>query len=409
MPENAGLSRCCIRDGTRWSFSQRADTGVDTSERLGYDAGHSVDRLNPVSRMDPMRLSLRRTEPFPAALPGIRREFIRVALITLLLLSFTAVLACAQDYTSVVVFGDSLSDIGNVAHLTQAKYGIRVPSPAGGDYTDGRFTDGFDTIPAARNDSGVWIEQLAAMLPSHPVLTDSLDGGTDYAYGFAFTRNGTSPLTFGPSNSFSVTVDNIGRQITDYLAGRPRISDKTLFVVWGGANDILSASSPNDVFYAAIDEIVDIQRLIAAGASQILVLNLPPLGLTPRLNGSPVTSGPADQASMLYNDVLNLGVSILRGFSPGRRLVLAQLDVYSLFTQVVAAPLRYDLANVTSSSQGQYTVDPDTYLFWDDLHPTTRGHSILAAAAFQLLQSSTCRGISASRQRSCAAAPWATP
>jgi phospholipase/lecithinase/hemolysin len=26
-------------------------------------------------------------------------------------------------------------------------------------------------------------------------------------------------------------------------------------------------------------------------------------------------------------------------------------------------------------------VDPDTYLFWDDLHPTTRGHNILAIKA----------------------------
>ncbi len=30
-------------------------------------------------------------------------------------------------------------------------------------------------------------------------------------------------------------------------------------------------------------------------------------------------------------------------------------------------------------------VDPDTYLFWDDLHPTTHGHNILATAADKLL------------------------
>ena len=41
----------------------------------------------------------------------------------------TATLLHAQDYTSVVIFGDSLSDTGNVAHLTQEKYGVRNPRP----------------------------------------------------------------------------------------------------------------------------------------------------------------------------------------------------------------------------------------------------------------------------------------
>src|ERR1035438_6553274 len=50
----------------------------------------------------------------------------------------------APDYTSIVVFGDSLSDTGNVADLTQAKYGVRIPGPYA-DYTDGRFTDGGGT------------------------------------------------------------------------------------------------------------------------------------------------------------------------------------------------------------------------------------------------------------------------
>ena len=35
--------------------------------------------------------------------------------------------------------------------------------PASG-YTAGRFTDGTDTVPAAHNYNGVWVEQLAALL-----------------------------------------------------------------------------------------------------------------------------------------------------------------------------------------------------------------------------------------------------
>ena len=149
-----------------------------------------------------MQLTLRFRKPMPRRL---------LCLLSAVLFTFTAVLAHAQQYTSIVVFGDSLSDTGNVAHLTEAKYGVRIPGPVA-DYTDGRFTDGADTVPAAQNYFGVWIEQLAATLPSKPEIKDSLDGGTDYAYGFATTGSGTGVFTFGPSDSLSVNVNNIGLQ-----------------------------------------------------------------------------------------------------------------------------------------------------------------------------------------------------
>jgi outer membrane lipase/esterase len=303
-----------------------------------------------------------------------------LCLLSALFFTFTAVLAHAQEYTSIVVFGDSLSDTGNVAHLTEAKYGVRIPGPVA-DYTDGRFTDGADTVPAAQNYFGVWIEQFAATLPSKPEIKDSLDGGTDYAYGFATTGSGTGVFTFGPSDSLSVNVNNIGQQITDYLATRPGINEKILFVVWGGAIDVLYATSSNDVISAAINQANNIQRLIEAGATHFIVPNLPPLGLVPRLNGSSTTSIPATQASVLYNDVLTAGLAILRDFNPRRHLDLMQLDVFALFNRIVASPARYSLADISSSSQGIPTIDPDTYLFWDDLHPTTRGHNILARTA----------------------------
>jgi phospholipase/lecithinase/hemolysin len=305
-------------------------------------------------------------------------------LLAALVFTFTALLAHAQDYTSIVIFGDSLSDTGNVAHLTQDKYGVRIPGPVA-DYTDGRFTDGDDTLPIAQKYFGVWIEQLAATLPSKPIITNSLDGGTNYAYGFALTGNGTALLTLTPT--LSVSVNNMGQQITDYLATSPVISNRTLFVVWGGANDILNATSLDDVIKASIEETKDIQRLVNAGATQFIVPNLPPLGLVPRLNGSPTTSIPVTTASIVYNEFLKASLTLLQDFSFGKRLRIRQLDVFSLFNQIIASPSSYSLANVTASSQGAYTVDPDTYLFWDDLHPTTKGHEILAQTAARMLTS----------------------
>jgi len=329
--------------------------------------------------------------PIAAIGPLSRRRHTGLCLVSALLFIFSAVAGHAQDvvhapdYTSIVIFGDSLSDTGNVAHLAQAKYGVRIPGPAV-DYTDGRFTDGADTLPAAEKYFGVWIEQLAATLPAKPTIKDSLDGGTDYAYGFAFTGNGTSTLAF--SSTLSVNVENIGQQITDYLATHPKITSKTLFVVWGGANDLLNATSENDVIDADINQALNIQRLIDAGATQFIVPNLPPLGSIPRLNGSPTTSVPATEASALFNEVLGLVLPLLKDFNPGKHVTISELDVFSLFNQIIASPSTYSLTNVTASSQG-IAVDPDTYLFWDDLHPTTHGHNILATTAAGVLAHET--------------------
>jgi outer membrane lipase/esterase len=318
-----------------------------------------------------------------------------LCLCSALLITFTAVLAQAQDYTSVVVFGDSLSDTGNFAALTQAKYGVRIPG-LDVDYTDGRFTDGDDTLPAARNYFGVWIEQFAATLPSKPLIKNSLEGGTNYAYGDAKNGNGTATVNFGPSNSLSVNVNNIGQQITDYLATSPGINNKTLFAVWGGANDIIGATSADDVIKAAIDQLINIQRLIDAGATQFIVPNLPPIGLTPLLIGT-TTSIPATAASALYNQALTTGLSVLRDLNRDKHLNFVQLDVFSLFNKIVASPSKYSLTNVTASAQGLPTIDPDTYLFWDDLHPTTRGHNILAVTAASAIAASECKAAPCSR------------
>ncbi len=302
-------------------------------------------------------------------------------LATLAVFSCAAALAQVRDYSTIVVFGDSLSDTGNVTHLSYYKYGIPVPGPYL-NYTLGSFTDGPDTVPYARNYFGVWIEQFAASLPSHPEVKDSLDGGTNYAYGYATTANGTSPLCFGTD---CVTVENIGQQITDYLSTHPKIDNHTLFVVWGGAIDLLSATSPTDVINAAAQQTLNIQRLIDAGGTQFLIPNLPLLGLVPRFNGSLSTSLPATAASVLFNSYLAVGLDILKDLHPLKKLAFYQLDVASLLRHVVAAPSAYSLSNVTAPAQGQLLVNPDTYLFWDDLHPTTRGHNILANAAVSLM------------------------
>jgi phospholipase/lecithinase/hemolysin len=311
-------------------------------------------------------------------------------LLAMLALACSAALAQGKDYTRIVVFGDSLSDTGNLAHLYADKFnGLRFPAPWV-DYTDGRFTDGVDTLPAAQNYFGVWIEQFAASMPSRPEVKNSLDGGTNYAYNFAFTGDGTTVFYPGDDVEFSVEVENMGQQISDYLATHPKINNSTLFVIWGGANNLINATSPADIVNAAIQETIDVQRLVQAGATQFLVLNLPPLGLTPRLNGSPASAIPATAAAALFNSWLATGLSVVHDFYPGRHVRTFQVDIFSLFNHIVASPASFSLTNISATSRGNAAVDPDTYLFWDDIHPTTRGHNIVADAALKAVASPQC-------------------
>ena len=77
------------------------------------------------------------------------------------LLAVTASLATAQisPYNQIIIFGDSLSDVGNFAHVTQDSYGISYPG-SDFNYSDHRFTNSSDTDPGSDTYAGVWHEQL---------------------------------------------------------------------------------------------------------------------------------------------------------------------------------------------------------------------------------------------------------
>jgi len=299
--------------------------------------------------------------------------------------------AQAPVFTQVIVFGDSLSDDGNIAHRVRDTIGFSYPS-SNFNYSDYRFTDDTNTSPAANLYVGTWHEQLEKTFLGLAVAKNSLDGGTDYAFGGATTKDGTqdrtiinNPFPFG-GGDFTITIDNMGKQINDYLASHAA-DPKALYVLWGGGNDLFDDYNAQSVTDTATRVGLLIIRLANAGARNFLVPNVPPLGAVPNSFGDPNRVAGLDQASASYRTQLSSAVgSVVSGFKGnGITIHVYNLDVWLDVIRVLGQPAKYNFVNTIDSAQGQSGVNPDEYLFWDDIHPTTGGDHELANEANRLL------------------------
>ena len=184
------------------------------------------------------------------------------ATIALAAMTFLATHAHADQITSIVSFGDSLSDVGN-DYLAS---GGTQPAPVA-DYSNGRFTNG-----------GNWLDYLAHDL-GVAAPTASLAGGSDYAYGGAQTGTGTTQYAPGQN------APNVDSQIATYLASHTPTSTQ-LFTIWAGANNLLIGNQSNPTIPAQ-DIAKEITTLAEAGAKQFLIPNLPLLGAIPASSGLP--------------------------------------------------------------------------------------------------------------------------
>ncbi len=170
---------------------------------------------------------------------------------------------------------------------------------------------GSTPCPRAQNYSGVWIEQLAESMPSKPEVKQLARRGNELR--LRVTRPpGWAPVSSpsGRGTSLFVDVENIGQQITDYLATHPEDHAQDAFCGVGRRerSDQCDRLDGTTALMLASTRLSTSSALVDAGATQFIVPNLPPLGLVPRLNGIPATSTPATAASALYNQVLGGGI-----------------------------------------------------------------------------------------------------
>src|SRR5580658_2692485 len=156
----------------------------------------------------------------------------RGALLLLLSLPLLSLPLIAQvPFNEFVVFGDSLSDNGNLYAGTVA-FGL-PPTPGPPLYATGEYTDGINSVPSTTGPLGLWIEQLAQKM-NLPVPQPFKKGGTNYAVASALT--GTNP---GFSLS-APSVPYLTDQLNLFLAANPKPPSNALYTFWGGANDILN-------------------------------------------------------------------------------------------------------------------------------------------------------------------------
>lgn len=263
--------------------------------------------------------------------------------------------ATAQDSQQLYVFGDSLSDTGNLYNATG---GTIPPSPP---YSQGRFS----------NDR-LWVEYLAADLGAT---------STNFAFGGATTgSNNTIPI---PDSLPIPPLPGLEQQITSFQAANPIANPDALYVIWAGANDYLGGG--------VVDPSVPVNNLSGAittlaesGAENFLVVNLPDLGKIPGTSNSPQASSLSTLTS-LHNSNLDTSLDAL---STSYGIDIYDLDVSSLFAAAIAQPAKYGFTNVTDACLTDTGIcsNPNQYLFWDELHPTDTAHKIIGELASSRLE-----------------------
>jgi thermolabile hemolysin len=267
----------------------------------------------------------------------------------ILVSSLFPVRAIAATFNQIVVYGDSLSDLGRAATATSGLPAqLKFPAYTNGN---GRFSNG-----------SIWVEYLA----------DQLGITTNPNTNFAIGGATTSTVNIGQS----LSPDFVG--IQTQVNNNPISDPNALYIIWGGANDYLGGVTTNPSI--PVDNLTnEIATLISNNAKNILVVNLPNLGELPSTRNT-VNSVPLDTFTQLHNAGLVASLNTLSTTNPGINLQL--LDVNSLFNQAIANPSSLGFNNVTDGCLLVGCTTPDSYLFWDDIHPTTAGHQLIGNLAF---------------------------
>lgn len=288
--------------------------------------------------------------------------------------------ATAASFTQMYVFGDSLSDTGNVFNATLQATGAGSPPPP---YFNGRFSNGPN-----------WIDYLGQDLNLNPTPYTAMGPATIPTQGINFAFGGSTTTTENTINPNFIGLQQQVGLFASLIPANQTADPNALYVLWAGANDYLPTQSSFTPFTTPETTIGNLSfalsTLAALGAKNFLVANLPDLGSLPLTSTTPISDNLNNLVS-LHNNSLN---TTLNTFSqaPGSDLNIKLLDVNSLFKNAISNPDQFGFTNVTEACinnlncvLGGQTVQAQ-YLFWDNIHPTTVTHQEIAKLAFEELE-----------------------
>ena len=274
-----------------------------------------------------------------------------------------------QPASNLVIFGDSLSDMGN-GNASPIVSTVFSSPP----YWSGRFSNG-----------PVWIEHVSDSYNLNTTFGDGISPGDNRAFGGSQTGQGYSYLT----------LPNTGSQINNYLANvQSSFSSNDVVFLWAGGNDFLYGTGNPDLISQNMAS--HIRALELAGASRFVVANLPPLELTPE--GASRTS---QQQATMASDVITYNSKLVQevnNLSSTLNLDITLIDAWTIFHQIVNNADHVGITNTQDQAcSGGATVplvplpicgsganvvsNVDEYLFFDRAHPTATMHRVIGKFA----------------------------
>ena len=299
----------------------------------------------------------------------------------------------ARTYEQIVIFGDSLSDTGN---LSKALGGVFPPFP----YFQGRFSNG-----------PIWVDQLVPKLGlnSTQVLNFAVGGATT-------GRLNVGSLLAG--STLPIKLPGLLDEVDAFTALNPKgANPKSLYVVFAGGNDFLAlpptlfqglAMGNLESFIGLSGAIVQsvqniataVTNLALQGAGTIAIANLPNLGRTP-LPIQQGTSLVATAFSIGFNVVLEKTLEQLERSLRAKSLAvdLVQVDLFSLGESIAKRPQKFGFTNLTDPLIKQLANNPKNpqgFFSWDNFHPTTQVHTLIADTFARSLSKPTASTVLAS-------------
>jgi len=292
--------------------------------------------------------------------------------------------------TKLIIFGDSLSDTGNLLTATAGAQPISPP------YETGRFTNGL-----------VWAEHLADLMGLDPILP-STSGGTNYAYAGASSGSDTSSTWTPMLHGIVTTLPALGirGQVDTFVADVAAGAHGTLcadspVLLWGGAADMVVLGRAPD-YPTILTELEGSLKELknGAGMTNLIVLNVPPLFASPAANGVPSLFVPSTleddnlaENIIAYNAAL---IPLLEAIGSARMAAkITHVDTFSIIGGLAddlaanGINLNFGVPVINESAlylQGDVDYTNEVNAFWfDGVHPTALVHEIIAGGFYEAI------------------------